>query len=401
MSSAADAYDWEGFVEALRETRSLTPLWKRPGFPSIHLYYKRMKTNPAFAAAVEPLQPRYGARGKVPEEAYQLALRRLWAGAKLRDVAYNDKEPTEGRPSRKEFARRRRDDPVFGAEVEQALRANGRTSVAYPQETWAWVIEQAAALRSIVAVSELPGAPRYISIRKNMDRDPVFRAAMLEHCELRTWTPVTEEDVERAVAAIEAGATLTELDHLPGMPGRKSVMKRVARSPDLLRRVRAHRPKYGTSPYSNSAFQFVLDQVRAGQSLSEVAGRDGLPGPSAIYSQRRRDPVFDAQLRSALEIYGRGFAVEDHFRTRLRKDRLYAAVDKVVRSTVAPFIWDEVRSEMLLAVLEGEIEEADISRETARAFAADYYRQAGTNKSRSIDATFGDSNRTLYDVIEA
>ena len=70
--------------------------------------------------------------------------------------------------------------------------------------------------------------------------------------------------------------------------------------------------------------------------------------------------------------------------TSLRQNEIYAAVEAAVPRGLETFIRDDIKSEMILAVLDGEIAVDEI-RDFARAFVAEYFREFGGYSARSLD----------------
>lgn len=62
-----------------------------------------------------------------------------------------------------------------------------------------------------------------------------------------------------------------------------------------------------------------------------------------------------------------------------------------------PFVREEVRSEMILAVLDGYFGTGETTPQTAREFVSDHHREAVTWANRSVDVPmFSDSGRSLH-----
>lgn len=449
MPRAAAEYDWEGFIEALRETRLLTPQFKRPGFPSAHVYYKRMKADQAFAARIIPLLPEVAS-----EESYQRALRRLRQGDLMGDVLN-----APGYPTRWEWRKRMAKDPAFAAQAEAVLRASHSRAWVAP-ETWQRVLRAAEEQPTLKAVAKLPGMPTYEAIQAKMKRDPVFDAAMRQHVQIGVRIKRGERDIEAAVIAIESGSSYQAIHRATGIT-RKTILKHIKQRPALAQRVdgllpkakkhsqedilaalakvggevsirklgalagisravihsrrqhdpliaaataqavgRVHRGRPGLL-YEPADYERALRHLQSGHSVGSL-GSQGLPRAEALRRLAKRDRRFGEQYRAAVGIYrGLGdLAGGFELQRSLSQNELYAAVDRAVSRALPPHLRDEIRSEMIVAVLEGDLAEHEITSQVARDFVTAYHRNAGTWAVRSMDApSHHGEGRTLHETI--
>lgn len=406
MAHDADV-DWEGYAAALESGRTPRALWGMAGFPS--------------AAQVRAQREK--------DEDFDRRVRPFFVG----------------------FERKER--PAWEARKGQAPKVRRRRVT---RETWDRIIEETARLKSLVAVAKLPGMPTYEAIRYHMGRDPVFAARISEHYTLKP-RQHGKAAIEAAIEALQQGVKFNDLV-AKGLPGRETVMKWVAENDAVAARVRplivprerytsddrqrvvdlaasgvsftkiakmglpsrallrhwrqkdpeldrqlSVIPRCGTGAYTDADYQAALERVREGTPLDGLKAL-GLPSRSAIQYRRRNDPRFGMEMGNAIHVYGRrrDESLDACWRQRLSQNELFSAVDGVIGRGIDAHIREEVRSEMILAVLDGDITEAEITRETARAFVAAYHREAGTWGHRSFDATFGGGDRrTMHDTFGA
>jgi hypothetical protein len=165
--------------------------------------------------------------------------------------------------------------------------------------------------------------------------------------------------------------------------------------------------------YAEDAWTEVVRKIGAGASFSHIGRLDGMPTTNAIYMRRQRDDAFRALVNSALgsrprvaadaaRVYrglGEGPLGSVLFR-RLSQNEVFAAVTDALPGFLPRAIQDDIRSEMILAVLEGRVEIGDL-KQAARRFVSDYHRRAGTWRARSLDAPLGEGGFSLYSVIAA
>ncbi|MBX3543609.1 hypothetical protein [Chelatococcus sp.] len=83
----------------------------------------------------------------------------------------------------------------------------------------------------------------------------------------------------------------------------------------------------------------------------------------------------------------------------LGQNTLYAVALAAVPRTLPHHVREDVISDLVLAVLEGEIAEADLAR-VAKSFISKHYRDSGFHTTRSLDAPIpGMDGRTYLDTI--
>lgn len=455
MASRAAAKDWDGALRALRGGMPLTgldaPSSKAAGYPSYHLFMKRVAEDQAFSTLARPL---FAAPPPPAEYAFQSALRRLEEGALLKDVLDGP-----GQPSRHQWRRRKATDPAFASKVEWALRTNA-SKAWVSAETWDRVVAAAEVLPSLVAVAKQDGMPSYEAILAKMKRDAAFDAQIRQRVQMGEKIRRSEADIAAAVEALTGGASYTAVQAATGI-GRKTILKRIQALPELSERAAgvlptvrawseadvrrsienvggdvsfrklaqvglvpratirkwrlrdpsidaaaaeaARRVRVGRAAfYGASDYERALRHLQEGNGISSLAA-SGHPRAEALRNWGRANPDFAERYRAAVGIY-RGLGSNDvgaALKRALSKNELYAAVDRVIGRGLDAYVRDEIRSEMILAVLEGEITEAEITSQTARAFVAAHNRSAGAWLTRSMDASLYGDRRTLHDVLSS
>lgn len=411
-----------------------------------------MAEDATFGAVAAPLL----AASSPTEDDFQEILQRLRGGALLKDLLGG-----EGQVTRWQWRRKLKEDSAFAALVECTLREH-RSKSRVTSGTWQGVLQAAAELKNLKAVARRPHMPTYEAILAKMKRDRNFDAQIRRHVTVGPLIRHSRKMVLKAVARIEEGASYKQV-HAEGLPGRRSLLKHIQSDDELQRRLEGKLPRVGSkvSPetilqtlqavggqtslrkieasggisraaiyywrsrdqriadaaehaiarvrrgrgpvYQEADYSRALAHLQAGHPLSSLR-QFGLPSAEALRSRGRIDPGFHERYRAAVEIYralgtdGEGVTLQ----RALSQNELYAAVDQALGRGLDPFVREEVRSEMILAVLDGEITEAEITRETAREFVADYYRSARGWRHQSLDAAVWDrSTRTRHDLIAA
>lgn len=408
--SAANV-DWDLVMDRLRAGDSANAICRDPDprMPSPGIWTARRAQHPDFAKTVRSLSPP-GAKGRADgDEVARRVLERVAGGESLATIC-----ASPGMPSHSWVALRARAHPSFRTSLE-AAKAKGGFTLEKDEAAWDRLVALVRAGAQVSKVAGRNGLPTHGQWILRRRRDPEFKARAVEA--LRA-TPhrgieITEARWNAAIDALAKGRTRLEALSAPGLPTYSSVVARMKAGDDIgerLRQVigqhyRAAVPRAPSVRATPDALTRALRAVENGHAPGAL--RDlGLPSPVTIWKARKADPIFDAKFRSAISaraVYrGLGAQAGGHLMRHLSQNELFAAVDGVIGRGLEAHVRDDIRSEMILAVLGGEMSEADITRETARAFVSDYHRGAGTWSSRSLDApAFGDSNRTMHDTMSA
>lgn len=137
--------------------------------------------------------------------------------------------------------------------------------------------------------------------------------------------------------------------------------------------------------YSEDDYETVLAAIRAakGKSIRKVfAGLpDRLPGRQLIYARVRRDPNFAARFGEACR--GRQTKVAT------TSGDLASIVERHVPKHLDPTARDDIKAEIIMAVLTGEIEQADIAK-SVKEFTKRHNRKFSPWEFASLDKPLGD-----------
>lgn len=280
-----------------------------------------------------------GGRAAPCEEAdWDRLLDRVRAGAELATVTGKDGMPTRG-----QWRRRRQTDADFAGRADEALAARGVTGTAMSTVRWAEIVERLS--------TEKP-SPGAVTLDKSL-------------------------------------------------PSHSTIYRRMRSGDAIGRQLRSswqmQRPRLVTST-SAAQLDAAVRAIAEGRPLRQLGGL-GLPSHSTIARYRRLDPRFDARVRAAAATYRPLLenVAGGHSRA-LSQNEVWAAVNGAVSRGLPSFIRDDVVSEMVADVLEGQLDMREV-RSAAGGYVAAYHREASTWSSRSFDAELGaDGGRTLHDI---
>lgn len=249
-------------------------------------------------------------------------------------------------------------------------------------------------------------------------------------------SPAEAEAIWNTFLVHLATMSANEAARQPGMPSQPAFAKKRKRDAAFDRRAaeviaaRSLQLRSGRKPISASKWAEFLGALSSA-SLGAVLARGGMPSLGAIYKHRqqdstfrasmdvivrdperrrryrdacaarlaalRSDPVFCERMLASLVLWrARQPAPErkapdkrpvgEVFRAQLLENQLYAAAADAVPRGLPPHLRDEVISDIVLAVLEGEITFAEI-RPSAREYLTRHRRLFGDHGTVSLDAT--------------
>jgi hypothetical protein len=264
-------------------------------------------------------------------------------------------------------------------------------------ETWATFLRHLATMSASEAAKQ-PGMPSRVAFLKKRRRDPDFEArtaAVMAGRRLETsgrkriapeaWAALLARLPTMSVARIAA---------LDGMPSEAAVYKRRAADP---------------------RFRAQLDAV-----LSDVRRvRDQRIARGLRFAEQRQDPAFVARMLVAIAAWHMGrpttgkprrgkprktadrSVLGERFTAALLKNDLYAVVEAAVPASLSPQARADVISDLVLAVLEGELEIGAIAS-AVKEYTKRHWRMFGTFGTVSLDAKLGpDSRETIGDRLHA
>lgn len=223
-------------------------------------------------------------------------------------------------------------------------------------------------------------------------------------------------------------ATMSPLaaSRLPGMPSPKAFEHKRRRDPAFGQRAQAvmgGRRVRRTGRHRSTPEQWALflEAVRS-SGLTTVCRLEGMPSEMAVYKRRARDAVFAAELtarlasrtiprvghrpaahrgRCSARVEQSAQLLDVTFREQLSQNALYAAVMAALPVHLPPIAREDVASDMMLAVLDGQLELGDL-QSRAKEFVRRHWKMFGTFRDISLDAPAGPiGNATIGDFISA
>jgi hypothetical protein len=174
----------------------------------------------------------------------------------------------------------------------------------------------------------------------------------------------------RICEAIEAGATLNDLEARPGFPSRMTVSRWARADPDFAQRLGAARfwrragraeARVAAAAFSPQLAEAFLLRVRRGEAVRDLVRRPGQPNRELLNAWKRQRPDFardlEAAIRFARELRPKSWerydeAVADQVIVRLsRGEHLRRLVaDPVMPSEAAVRRWGRINPEFARAV---------------------------------------------------
>ena len=204
---------------------------------------------------------------------------------------------------------------------------------------------------------------------------------------------IGRDEIARALEAVQGGHPITRLREL-GLPSGASLHLHRKRDQYLDAAFSAE-TRTRLAGFQASDLSQAIAELKRGGDDARLRER-GLPSRDTI----RRRVRSDATLRTAWrELDGRRRKVGT--RPTASGAQLWTTVSAAVSPGLPDFIRQDVIGEMVADVLDGFLQPADI-RGAAREYVAEHFRQAGTHRTRSLDADlYGDGGRTLHDLLSA
>lgn len=402
------SFNWEGARARIEAGATASEIWgdPDPSMPNRGQWKAYLRANPEYALGVRTIFKKRPQYEKYGEDLWDLVIARIAAGEQINSVL---SEP--GMPPLAAFWSRRQRMPAYDKRAHDALIESGQKAV-FDDAVWDEMLERVRGGMSIKEVSALGGYPSIWAWIQRRRNDPDFdrRAGEALSAVSRVGANFSESRREEILQTLAGGKVSDEdIRANPAMPNPNTILKWSRQETLFASRLREHwiaprrRNIILATQHQPEAYERALAAVQEGHSLSQLT-RLGLPSHTAMMRWRQKNPDFDARVRAASGIYrglGQGRAIDGvMMRRQLSQNELYAAVDRVLGTGLLPQVRDDVRSEMILAVLEGDLAESEITRQTAREFVTEYHREAGTWRANSMDApTFSDSNRTMHDVM--
>lgn len=209
----------------------------------------------------------------------------------------------------------------------------------------------------------------------------------------------TEEQYERSLQIISDnfGTPMIKLSFAGG-PGHTMLYMRSKRDAEFAERFKLaktgrHRA-FRERTYTDDDYDRAVVLIKQiGVTAYRDNGPEGLPHASVVWRRGLTDPAFARRYQAATAISQ--LRVSEELRSSLLSNDLYAKVSRSVPNKLGPDARDDVISDIVEAVLSGEITEDEIAVECAR-FVTDHNRSFSRFKDVSLDAPlYDDSARNL------
>ena len=311
-----------------------------------------------------------------------------------------------GMPSASAFCGRRKNDPAFAARVASFYKPQAaRQAAASAQLDWEGALARIRSGEPFEAFKGMGAYPTHDAWYNRRRRDPAFNQSVLNAIEAGEVRSTGSGRVRAATRSeillrLERGDNLRQISALPGMPTVATIWRLRKKSPSFSRSFDASyvRPASGRFLYTPADYDRVIGAVQSGHSVNSLRAL-GLPGGDAIRNWRKRNPDFERRLSMVTGWRGNVRTEVNQLQAALSQNEIWAAVNAAVSRGLYSFVRDDVVSEMVADVIEGHLAAEDI-RAAAREYVAEHFRQAGTHRTRSLDAdVYGDSGRTLHDLL--
>jgi hypothetical protein len=275
------------------------------------------------------------------------------------------------------------------------------------------LLEAGSSLKSVLAVGKMPTKR---TLRKYCRTDPKFTAQLKQAFYKKSRSFGAEEKYITALERIESGAGVFSV-FAEMRVGHSSFVKFLNRHPSLHQRyvlAIAGRPNFGVR-YSDEQYRRALEGLSAAITVTNEEFKiPGLPRYGAMLRKSYLDPVFASQFAEArrdriTKQCEAGISLRGSYRKkgskrvyqtavlrgRLLQDELYRTADLAVSRGLQDHIRDDVKSDIVEAVLDGSLRLEDISREVGKYIAA-HFAKFSSYKFRSLDQTLFDDDDIAF-----
>lgn len=231
----------------------------------------------------------------------------------------------------------------------------------------------------------------------------------------------TEETWEIFLGHV-ATMSAIEASKLPGMPSAPAFVKKRRRDPAFAARADT---AMASRKLENSGRKRITPDQWAGflqavgsSCVHSLCQRPGMPSEAAVYKRRSQDRAFAAEIASTLRarlkirleaaldsrfpgrkrfrdkaiILPRARPLGEAFQARLSENALYSAVRSAIPDHLNPVARDDIAADMMLAVLEGQLDLADL-KSRAKEFTRQHWKMFGTIGVISLDAPAGHGSK--------
>jgi hypothetical protein len=231
---------------------------------------------------------------------------------------------------------------------------------------------------------------------------------------------------DRALGADEEGEAIASIcTGRDGLPSLRDWRARINNEPEFLARVyqaavggelippQRTRPPPGRSRqvgYEPADYERALEDIAAGRRGYYLPTTTfGVPSHASLDRYRKRNPDFDRRMREALATRGKRMSPPKpkatkkaatpptayELRRKLLDNPIFAAVDAAIPRGLPDFIRDDVRQEMVTAILAGDFPVDEVKAAVAD-FLSDYYGKHDIWRNVSLDQPLGDGARETF-----
>lgn len=320
-------------------------------------------------------------------EVFEAILARVAAGERARTICA---EP--GMPNGRYVHDHRKANPDFAQRwaAAQGRRKGSRVTRAEMER----VLHRAARGEKLVAVCREPGMPSHGAVLKYRKEHPAFAARWDEEVGRRAAVRVEVAEIERVLERVGRGERLTAICAEPGMPSFNAILKHRRRNPDQAQR-------WGEAFGKRRGARVDRDPARGDALLA--AAREGQQWPklgqvmawSSVQRLTSADSAFAARFAEA-RTAGAAIMVRRSSARTLSPTDLHGIVEAAVRS-VHPLARDDVRGDLYLALLSGEVA-PESARQAARGLVTAWNRQFG-RRDVSFDQEIGEGGFTFGGLV--
>lgn len=312
------------------------------------------------------------------DEVFEGILARVQAGERSRHIL---SEP--GMPNPRYLFEHRKRNPDFARRwaAAQGRRQGARVGKAEFDR----VLIRLRRGERLTAICREPGMPSYEAVMMRRRRDVVFAARFAEAIGRSSRYRVSQAEIDRVRERVALGERIVAVCAEPGMPSYNAVKGYRKRHPDQeaawATAMGSRRGAFvDRQPERINAF---LNAAKAGTDTGKL---DRLIGGKSQHRLRRVDPLFAARYDEA-RTAGRIVIVRAASARKLSPTEAWTVVESAVRH-VPPYARDDIRGDLMVALLEGKV-----APENARAATRDLvtaWNRQFARRDISMDAEMGE-----------
>lgn len=277
---------WDQVLQHFKDGMNASQVGAIQGMPSRKLIAKRLKTDPAFAAAVAPFYHATRGRKNFP----QLSDEERKARKNVQNRARRDVGRVRPFAHRNQSARAASNSPRKRGplvEIDAAMTAR--------------ILAMLAKGAKLTAFAGRDGLPTYMAIWKKRQQDARFNQLITKAMPLRrrkrggkgaTWF---SHEVWQEVARLwREGMSPDEIALMPGMPRPPSIYRRRLVDPNFATIAPPRSNQNGQEHFTAQTWDAVAIQLSLGRSIRSIGRMEGMPSPRSIRGALKRMPELAA-----------------------------------------------------------------------------------------------------------